>query len=112
MRKIFIGIISLFLLKSWGEIKLNPFVPLLPKKIEKTEVVDKLLNIEEIKLEGIILGKEKACVIINGEVYKKGDVLKECGAQIIKIDKEGIDLKYNKKIYRIKMEIKTEKEMR
>lgn len=116
MRKVFVGsIILLFLLNGWTEVKVNPFVSLLPKKkVERIKITEKMLNIEEIKLEGVILGEKKACAIINGEVYKKGDILKKYGAQIVNIDKEGVDLKYNKKIYRIevKTEIETRKEIK
>jgi len=116
MKKVFVGsVILLFLLNDWAKVKVNPFVPLLPKKkVEKTETTEEMLNIKEIKLEGVILGEERACAVINGDVYKKGDMLKEYGAQIINIDKEGVDLRYNNKIYRIgiKEETETRKEMR
>ncbi len=110
MKKIFMGIILLFLLKGWGKVKVNPFISLIPKRPEKIKTVEKLLNIEGIKLEGVILGEEKACAIINGKVYKKGDIIEKYGVQIMNINKEGVDLKYNRKIYRIKIE--TKKEMR
>jgi len=95
-----------------GEERKNPFIPALPKyKIKKViKKEEKRLDTESIKLEGIVWGEDKACAIINGEVYKKGDKIEEVEAEILEIDKNSISLKYGREIYKISMESELRKE--
>jgi len=96
-----------------GKEKRNPFMPVLPKHkkvIKKVIKEEKKLDTKSIKLEGIVWGEDKACAIINGEVYTKGDRIEEVGAEILEINKNGISLKYGKRIYEINMELELRKE--
>ncbi|OQX79704.1 MAG: hypothetical protein B6D56_06510 [Candidatus Omnitrophica bacterium 4484_70.1] len=94
----------------------NPFVSRLPERkvvIKKEEEVEiKRLNTEGIILKGILWSPKSACAIINGKVYKKGDVLEKWEAKIINIDKYGIELKYGRNVYRIEMKRMEGKEKR
>ena len=116
MRLFLCTVILLMLGLCLGKEKRNPFMSVLPKrkkiikKVKKVIEEEKKLDTKSIKLEGIVWGEDKACAIINGEVYTKGDRIKEVGAEILEINKNGISLKYGKRIYEINMELELGKE--
>ncbi len=93
----------------------NPFGPLLPQKeAEPTEIdVDAAAEVTEevlpsMVLQGVLWGGDSPQVIIDGEVYKVGERLKDLDAQIFKIEKSTVFIFYGEKVYKIKIEKKGE----
>ena len=107
---------TFFCLISLEGKEINPFASRLPERevvVEKKEGTEiGGLDTEGIILKGIIWNPKSACVIVNGKIYKKGDMLGKWEAKIINIDKYGIELKYGRNIYRIEMERMEGKEKR
>lgn len=92
----------------------DPFEPLIKEEEEGTsrDASEKAI-IEEPKelpadmaVEGILWGTDKPLTIINGEVYKVGDVIKDVGAEILKIEGNSVYIGYGEKIYKLKVEKK------
>ena len=95
MKKIFISILVslVFLGFSYSQSKYkDPFEPLLPREIkEKGERQEKVTSPIEDSLppmvvQGILWGSDSPQVIIDGEVYKSGNKLKNIDAQVFKIE--------------------------
>lgn len=88
--------------------EVNPFQPKLPKREEEVvieeEVEPEFLDVE---VEGVIWETESPEAIIEGDVYKLGDTLKDTQAEIVDIDKEGVTVRYLEKEYKLKMKKKT-----
>lgn len=128
-KKIFISIlISLSLMSfsySQGKFR-DPFEPLLPSEVDAEKEGEKERAREDEKerqerivseagkilfsivIQGILWGGDLPQVIIDGEVYKPGDRLKNIDAQIFKIEKGAVFISYGEKIYRIKIGKKEE----
>ncbi|MDD5005971.1 MAG: hypothetical protein PHS93_05665 [Candidatus Omnitrophica bacterium] len=112
---VFIGVLLLnfvFLSMGFSEEKKNPFKDWLPEvKVEPQPEVETVVeqpvviepevtfNTSGYKLSGLIWGSDKPKVIINNKIYGIGDKLD--GAQITKIEKEGITLVFDDKEYTI-----------
>ncbi len=60
---------------------------------------DLLAEISKISLEGVIWSEKFAAAIINGQVYNKGDTIKEIDARIVDINKGKITIVYKGKTY-------------
>lgn|GEM_PF-864323 len=91
----------------------DPFASLFPKKVDSSmEIPDEALSANQIYIpeslgivvEGIILGGEMSQAIINGEVYREGDILKAKGAKILKIDEGTVSILYDGIIYEMMVE--------
>jgi len=112
MKKIFISIlISLGLLSfSYSQSRYkDPFEPLLPQEVKEedegqetitSEIEEALLS---IVVQGILWGSDFPQAIIDGEVYKSGDRLKDIDAQVFRIEKGTVFISYGEKIYRMKI---------
>jgi len=85
----------------------DPFKSRIPEKavsIEKPAVVednygDVMTEINKIALEGIVWNTAFAAIIVNGQVYSKGDTIKDINAQILDIQKGKVTISYKGKKY-------------
>ena len=112
IRKIFIFIlVSLAfsgLSYSQGRYK-DPFESLLPQEIKEEEerqeeIISEIEDsLPSMVVQGILWGNDFPQVIIDGEVYKSGDRLKNVDAQVFKIEKGAVFISYGEKIYRMKI---------
>ena len=117
MKKVSILIVVFLAFSSFsypqGKYK-DPFEPLLPQEIkEEEERQEEIISeIEEslpsMAIQGILWGSDSPQVIIDGEVYKTGDRLKNIDAQVFKIEKSIVFISYGEKIYRMKIRKKEE----
>lgn len=99
---------------SQGKYK-DPFASLLPQEVKETETVDRkpgekravVAETEEplpsLVLQGVLWGGDFPQVIIEGDVYRVGDKLKNLDARIFKIEKNTVFISYGAKIYKIKV---------
>lgn len=60
---------------------------------------DLLAEIGKISLEGIIWSEKFSAAIINGQVYGKGDTIKEIDAKIVDINQGKLTIVYKGKTY-------------
>ncbi|MCK4912655.1 MAG: hypothetical protein KAS05_02930 [Candidatus Omnitrophica bacterium] len=93
----------------------DPFKSALPQGIEEVENIverqeemgeereDVLLN---MVVQGILLEGNFPQAIIDGEVYKAGDRLKDMNGKVFRIGKSAVFISYGEKIYRIKIKKK------
>jgi len=82
----------------------DPFESLLlePLPIEKEgEIVREESRPPSVIIEGILWGTAKPLAIINGEVYKTGDRIKDIDAKIFKIERKAVFVYYGNKIHKI-----------
>ena len=92
----------------------DPFKSLLPKE-EEIEVVTTIEDIEDdvedsdttvdyiapdINVEGILWNGKFPAAIIDGEVYKVGDILKEIKAKVYKVEKGAVFVFQHGKLYK------------
>lgn len=85
----------------------DPFKSRIPEKqvpVEKSAVVednygDVMTEISKIALEGIVWNSAFAAIIVNGDVYSKGDTIKELNAKILDIQKGKVTILYKGKKY-------------
>jgi len=118
MKTVFILVLMLLVFSSFVYSKSDyrdPFKSSLPHKIENMEGVVDIQEaaydesediLPDMVVQGILLHGNFPQVIIDGEVYKTGDRLKDVTAQIFKIEKGVVFISYGEKIYRIKIEKK------
>jgi len=92
----------------------DPFESLLPQEVED-EIVELDVVVSDtdnplppMAIEGILWGGDFLQVIIDGEVYRTGDKLKNIDAQVFKVEKGGVFISYKEKIYRMKVGKKEE----
>jgi len=110
---IFLGFSSFVYSKSEYR---DPFESSLPQVKEKEGVMshqgktsDYVSDIlPDLDVQGIILKGNFPQTIIDGEVYKTGDSLKDVNAKIFRIEKGVVFISYREKIYRIKIQKKEE----
>jgi len=104
---LFISIIVLGMYCSsvYGQAR-DPFRSRLPKQEEpvympSTEDTygDLLTEIHKINLEGIVWSEAFAAAIINGDIYSKGDTIKNINAKIVDIKKGKLIVSYKGKTY-------------
>jgi type II secretory pathway component PulC len=86
----------------------DPFDSVIPEETTSAGVVtqrqDEAIAPPKITVEGIIWGVETPQTIIDGEVYKTGDTLKNAEAKIFKIEKNVVMLEYKGKIFESKIQ--------
>ena len=86
----------------------DPFESLLPQVVEEEEEGAEEMTKEteeflpDMVIQGILWGGDSGQAIIDGEVYKVGDKLKDIDAQIFKIEKNAVFIFYEEKVYRMK----------
>ena len=101
-------IISIFLFICFfycqGFILADPFEPLIP--IEETAGVQDGYEFQEeeilppaVVIEGVLWGKTTPQAIIDGEVYKIGDTLKNVDAKILKIENNIVFISHQGKVF-------------
>ena len=86
----------------------DPFEPVLPEEREETEEVDGVSEETrvlppEVVVEGVLWGTGSPQAIINSEVYKVGDAIKDLGAKVLKIEQNIVFITYGGKIYRLEI---------
>lgn len=84
----------------------DPFESLLPEEEVKTQT-DEEGKIEvsaplSVTLEGVLWGTDTPRAIIDGEVYKVGDTLKDVDASVFRITENVVFISYGEKIYKLK----------
>ena len=81
----------------------DPFLPLIP--MEAGEEIDGeggiKVTLPPLKLEGVLWGGNFAQVIIDGQVYKVGDSLKDIEAKVFRIEKNTVFISFKNKIYEL-----------
>ena len=80
----------------------DPFESYLPKKEKNLAVVSRqeseaVKPLPSLAVQGIIWGDVLPVAIINNKVLRVGDVIE--GAKVIRIDKEGVELFYDGRVY-------------
>ncbi|MFA6281896.1 MAG: hypothetical protein WCY05_05290 [Candidatus Omnitrophota bacterium] len=95
---------------SFAENQGDPFDSLLPVKSvsEKTEEKVKVSQPPAISIEGALWDSDMPQVIIDGDVYKVGDTLKNVDAKIYKIEKNLVFVFYEGQLYPMKVTGKKE----
>jgi len=92
----------------------DPFEPLLPQEVEDEVVGPDVVtsdtddSLPPMAIEGILWGGDFLQVIIDGEVYRTGDKLKNIDAAVFRIEKGVVFISYGEKIYRMKVGKKEE----
>lgn len=87
----------------------DPFESLLPQEMKEEEKKQEeiIRGIEEdfpdMNVQGILWNGNFPQAIIDGEVYKVGDKLKNLSAQVFRIEKGAVFISYGEKIYKIKI---------
>lgn len=87
----------------------DPFESLLPQEVKEEEKKEEeiIREIEEdlpsMIVQGILWGGNFPQVIIDGEVYKVSDKLKNLNAKVFRIEKGAVFISYGEKIYRMKI---------
>ena len=99
--------VLIFLLVVNFSLARDPFKKILPEKSEfqpeeSREYPEERIGsraLEGLKIEGVFWDVPTPEVIINGEVYKEGDVIAEVGAQITRIKKNEVILIYRDRVF-------------
>ena len=87
----------------------DPFRFLLPQAVrEEEEGVERIIEETEKSLpamvfQGVLWDSDLSQVIIDGEVYKVGDNLKDLDARILKIEKGTVFILYGETVYKIEI---------
>ena len=108
MKVSFLMLLILLLIVNFSLAR-DPFKDVLPAKPkpkprkDSEERID-VRSLENLKIEGIFWDIPNPQVIINGEVYKEGDVIPEVGAQIIEIKKNEVTLIYKDRVFILSLE--------
>ncbi len=115
VKKIFISILLslVFLSFSYSQSKYkDPFESLLPQEVKEEEAEEESheeiiseieVSLPPMVIQGILWGGDSGQVIIDGEVYRVGDRLKNIDAQVFRIEKDVVFIAYEEKIYRVKI---------
>jgi hypothetical protein len=116
-RKAFLFLIVLFFLNfAYSKEFRDPFFSLLPQKVEKKEITKREeIKMEEsyyfppeVNIEGVLWGTDTPLTIIDGDVYKVGDKIKDIEAKIFKIEKNNVFIIYKGRLYRLTTKKKEE----
>ncbi len=91
-----------------AEDKNDPFDSLLPAKSASTGEKPKAVEPPAISIEGVLWGTDMPETIIDGEVYKVGDTLKNVDAKIYKIEKNKVSIFYEGRLFEMKVTGKKE----
>jgi len=99
-----------FSLISTNLLARDPFMPLFPKKIQTEpdtpiipSIQPNLLTPEEVQelveLQGVFWEIDTPQVIIDGQIYSEQDTVDGMDAEIIKIDKNNVTIRYGEGFY-------------
>lgn len=106
MKSLFFSTIMLFCIFAGslaGAVEYNttadrdPFASLLPSDLD---VVTDSVPLPDLSMEGLVWGSERPTAIINGKVVRVGEEIS--GAKVVEINKEGVTVLFNGKMYEIK----------
>lgn len=89
-----VALLNFGILNYTGERYRDPFLPYLPLVQDKQT---KQFISDDFRISGIVWGTPKPLAIINGKVVGIGD--KILGAEVRKIDKNGVLLEYEGNLY-------------
>ena len=87
----------------------DPFASLLlepllfEEEVETAEEEKEEVGPPLVTIEGILWGTVKPLAIIDGEVYKAGDKIKDIDAKIFKIEKKAVFIYYGNKIHKVEI---------
>ena len=87
----------------------DPFEPLLAQEVKEEEgrqegiISETEETLPDMIVQGILWGGNFPQVIIDMEVYKAGDRLKNIDAQVFRIEKGVVFISYGEKIYKVKI---------
>ena len=110
MKKTYIIFILFCFFYCQGVILADPFEPLIPVEEAAGDQGEYELGEEAeiqppaVVIEGVLWGKTAPQAIIDGEVYKSGDVLKNVDAKIVKIEKNIVFISHQGKVFEMKTE--------
>ena len=95
---------------SAAQEKSDPFDSLLPTKDSpgNTSEQPKVVQPPAISIEGALWDTEMPQAIIDGDVYKVGDTLKNIDAKVYKIEKNRVFIFYEGRLYEMKVTGKKE----
>ncbi|HEC69318.1 MAG TPA: hypothetical protein ENI31_03410 [Candidatus Omnitrophica bacterium] len=112
----FLTVLVLLLVVSFSLAR-DPFKKILPEKpkfqpkeypkSQPREYLEERIDsrsLESLKIEGVFWDIPTPQVIINGEVYREGDVIAEAGAKITEIKKNKITLIYKDRMFMLSPE--------
>lgn len=104
---IFFNILSGY---SGAQEKTDPFDSLLPTKSapDKPNDQPKVVQPPAISIEGALWDTEMPQAIIDGDVYKVGETLKNVDAKVYKIEKNRVFIFYEGRLYEMKVTGKKE----
>lgn len=103
---IFLALISFLSYNcSWAEDKNDPFDSLLPEKAATIapDGTEKVSTPPAVTVEGAIWGSDMPQAIIDGEVYKVGDTLKNLDGKVYKIEKNRVFIFYEGRLHEMKV---------
>ena len=90
------------------EARRDPFASLLPRKTPVADnsppSVERVITPPTVNIQGLLCGTNMPMAIIDGEVYKEGDILDKSGAKLYKIEKNKICIIYQGKPFDVIME--------
>jgi len=109
---IFLAAILTWFNCSGQENKTDPFDSLLPEKeAGQTQLPDgttKVATPPPVAIEGVAWDTSMPQVIIDGDVYKVGETLKNLDAKVYKIEKNNVFIFYEGRLYEMKVTGKKE----
>ena len=94
----------------------DPFKFLLPVEVEEGEpstIEEESMHddsLPDLTLEGVIWEVAKPRAIIDGEIYKSGDKIKDIDAYVSAIDKGVVFISYGERTFKVKVSKKKEEE--
>jgi hypothetical protein len=111
---LFVTILSLFALSVYSEEannKEDPFESFLPAKQEGSSAQNQKPALPPpVEIQGVLWGSDTPQTIIDGEVYKVGDTLKNVDGKVYKIEKNTVSIFYEGRLYEMKVMAKSKKE--
>ncbi|HIE36507.1 MAG TPA: hypothetical protein EYP89_04650 [Candidatus Omnitrophica bacterium] len=121
-QKIFLILITIFFLNFvYPKDFRDPFSPLLPQDAEEEEMIGRIEGEgrketeeiyyppPEVNVEGVLWGTDNPLTIIDGEVYKVGDKIKNTEVKVFKIEKNSVYIGYKGRLHRLTTKKKEER---
>ena len=105
MRRFSLGFFFVFLNLTFFCFAKDPFKKLLPERVKPKEnykreyTEEKIEALREVEIQGVFWDVSPPQAIINGEVYKEGDLLEEIGAEITRIEKNKVTIIYRGRVF-------------
>ena len=105
MRRFSLGFFFVFLSLAFFCFAKDPFKKLLPERVKSKEnykreyTEEKVEALREVEIQGVFWDVSPPQAIINGEVYKEGDLLEEIGAEITQIQRNKVTIIYRGRVF-------------